>query len=396
MIRVLASFLLAVAVASFPSVGARASAQTTAAPPPKQVPHVRILSPAEGAFVLGPTLLRAGVEPPDLASSVVFFVDGRQVCIAAAPRFECNWNAGSKIAEHQVRLVVNLVGGDRLVRTTRTTAVAFAETVDVDIVQVTATVVDDRGRYVTGLQRSAFQVFEDGQPQRMSHFYSEDGPLELVVAVDMSTSMRPAMSGLKKVVSDFLGAVPSRHHVTLLGFNDSVFTLASGTTDPVDRIRAADGLTSWGTTALYDALLRGVDTFDGQAGRKALIVFTDGDDSSSHVGIDEVEQRLRASDLTLYMIGQGQGLTSAPLKREMERLSRLTGGRAFFTDSIGELHDAFNELLDELSHQYVLAYQSTNGARDGRWRRIQVEVQGHPRVRAREGYRATAPPPERR
>ena len=394
--RPLASFLLALAVASVPSVGDGASAQTTAPPPRTPLPHVRILSPAEGAFVIGRTLLRVGVEPPNLASSAVFFVDGQQVCMAAAPRFECDWDAGSTIAQHQVRVAVNLVGGNRVVRTARTTAPAFAETVDVDVVQVTATVVDDRGRHVTGLPRSAFQVFEDGRPQTMSHFYSEDVPLELVVAVDMSASMRSAMSALKKAVSDFLGAVPSRHHVTVLGFNDAVFTLARRTTDLAERIRAADGLTSWGSTVLYDVLLRGADTLDAQTGRKALVVFTDGEDSSSHVSVAEVEQRLQASDLTLYTIGQGQGLTSAPLKRVMDRLSRPTGGRAFFTKSIDELHDAFDELLEELSHQYVLGYQPTSGARDDTWRHIRVEVQGHPRVRAREGYRATAPPTERR
>jgi Ca-activated chloride channel family protein len=397
MIRPITAFVLALAVARVVAQGdAGASAQATASPPRTPPPHVRILSPAEGAFVVGPTLLRAGVEPPNLAASVVFFVDGQQVCMAAAPPLECEWDAGSQITQHQVRLVVNLVGGDRVVRTARTTAAAFAETVDVDVVQVTATVLDDRGRYVTGLPRSAFQVFEDGRPQAMSHFYSDDVSLELGVAVDMSTSMGPAMSGLKKAVSDFLGAVPSRHHVTLLGFNDAVFTLARRTTDPVERIRAADGLRAWGSTVLYEALLRGADTLDAQTGRKALVVFTDGDDSGSHVSIAEVEQRLQASDLTLYMIGQGQGLTSEPLKKVMERLSRPTGGRAFFTKRVDELHDAFSELLDELSHQYVLSYQPTNGARDNTWRHIRVEVQGHPRVRAREGYRATAPPAEPR
>ena len=392
MMRPLTSLLLAFA---FPSMGASAVAQTTAPPLPTP-PHVRILSPAEGAFVVGPTLLRVEVDPPNLASSVAFSVDGQQVCVAAAPRFECDWDAGSTIGQHQVRVVVNLVAGGRIVRTIRTAAAAFAETVDVDVVQVTATVLDDRGRHVTGLARSAFQVFEDGRPQTMSHFYSENVPLELVVAVDMSASMQSAMSGLKKAVSDFLGAVPSRHHVTVLGFNDAVFTLARRTTDLDERIRAADGLTSWGSTLLYDALVQGADTLDAQTGRKALVVFTDGADSGSHVSVAEAEQRLQASDLTLYMIGQGQGLSSAPLKRVMERLSRPTGGRAFFTAGIEELHSAFNALLEELSHQYVLGYQPTNGARDNTWRHIRVEVQGHPQVRAREGYRATAPPSERR
>jgi VWFA-related protein len=87
------------------------------------------------------------------------------------------------------------------------------------------------------------------------------------------------------------------------------------------------------------------------------------------------------------MIGQGMGITSLSLKKVMQRLSDPTGGRAFATGSIDELHESFDELLEELSNQYVLGYQSTNSARDGTWRAITVDVDGHPQVRARLGYR---------
>jgi Ca-activated chloride channel family protein len=362
--------------------GRPASPQTSA--------RVRILSPADGAFVVGPTRLRAEVEPQDAASSVIFFVDGLQVCTMAAPPFECEWDAGSMIAQHLVRLVVNLAAGGRLVRTTRTATAEFAETVDVDVVKVTVTVTDERGRYVNGLPRSAFHVSEDGRPQTISHFFQDDAPLELVVAVDMSESMAPAISTLKKAVQDFLGAVPSRHAVTLLGFNNDVFTLARRAGDAAERAKAVGALTSWGSTVLYDVILHGTDLLDSQPGRKALVVFTDGHDSRSFATIADVERRLQTSDLTLYMIGQGQGITSAPLKDVMERLSRPTGGRAFFTERIDELQGIFGELLEELSQQYGLGYHSTNRARDNTWRQIKVDVDGQPRVRARQGYRAVS------
>jgi Ca-activated chloride channel family protein len=355
--------------------------------PSPAMPQVRILSPHEDAFVSGPTRLRAGVEPPDAVSSVVFSVDGRQVCSATKPPFECEWDAGATIAEHQVRLAVYLTTGGRVVQITRTKGIGFAETVDVDVVQVTVTVRDDRGHHVNGLPKSAFHVAEDGRPQAISHFYSEDVPLDLVVAVDISESMTQAMPTARKAVSTFLGAVPSRDRVTLLGFNDEVFTLTRKTTDPAERMRAVDGLAAWGSTVLYDVIVQGAEMLGPQTGRKALVVFTDGDDRGSHVTLAEVEQRLQASDVTLYMIGQGRGVTSEPLKRLMDRLSRPTGGRAFFTDSINELEDAFTELLEELSNQYVLGYQSTNSARDHAWRDIKVDVDGHRRIRARQGYR---------
>jgi Ca-activated chloride channel homolog len=147
---------------------------------------------------------------------------------------------------------------------------------------------------------------------------------------------------------------------------------------------------------LYDVILHGADLLDSQTGRKALVVFTDGHDSRSFATIADVERRLQTSDLTLYMIGQGQGITSAPLKDVMERLSRPTGGRAFFTERIDELQGIFGELLEELSQQYGLGYHSTNRARDNTWRQIKVDVEGQPRVRARQGYRAVSSSSRRR
>ncbi|HKE84386.1 MAG TPA: VWA domain-containing protein [Vicinamibacterales bacterium] len=381
------AFVLAFAT-GFSAKGAGATDPEAA--PQASPPQVRIVSPASGAYVVGPTRLIAAVEPSDQATSVVFFVDALKVCTLTAPPFECEWDAGRSITQHLLRVVVNLAGGGRVVKTARTTAAQFAETVDVEIVKVTVTVTDDRQRYVKGLPRSAFHVSEDGRAQTISHFFAEDAPLELVVAVDMSESMRPAMSTLKKAVSDFLGAVPSRHGVTLLGFNDDVFTLAQRAADPAARVKAVDALTTWGSTALYDVILKGADLLDSQTGRKALVVFTDGEDAGSNATIADVEERLQRSDLTLYMIGQGQGIMSAPLKKVMVRLSQPTGGRAFFTERADELHNIFNELLDELSQQYGLGYQSTNSARDDTWRRITVDVDGQRRVRARQGYRATS------
>jgi Ca-activated chloride channel family protein len=372
-----AALALAVAVA----VGALAASA--------QELRLEVLSPTENAFVSGSTWLRAAVEPPGRVASVVFFVDGKLVCTVAAPPFECEWDAGKKVIEHQVRVVANLVGGGRVVRTVRTKSLGFTEVVDVEVVQVTVTVADGRGHFVRGIPRSAFKIFEDNRPQSISHFASEDIPLELIVAIDISGSMSPAMPKLKSAVKEFLGAVPPADQVTLLGFNDNIFPLTRKATDPAERVKAVDRLAPWGSTALYDVILRGVDMLGRQTGRKALVVFTDGEDQGSHATMADVEHRLQASDVTLYMIGQGRGVTMEPLKKIMNRLSTPTGGRALFTDSIDELRGAFADLLDELSNQYLLGYASTNTARDDAWRRIRVDVDGHHDIRARQGYRAT-------
>jgi Ca-activated chloride channel family protein len=355
--------------------------------PPAAV-KVQIQSPDPATFVSGPTELKASVEPPAGVVSVSFFVDGRQVCELATAPFACEWDAGHDVTAHQVRAVVALDGGGRIVRTMRTKGLRYADKVEVDAVQVTVTVTDDHGKFVAGLPRSAFHVFEDGKPQTLGYFASEDVPLELIVAVDISGSMTPVMPRLKRSVKNFLGAVPAANQVTLLGFNDTVFTLTRKATDPDERMRSVDRLAPWGATALYDAIIRGIEVLGRQTGRRALVVFSDGEDQGSHVTLADVERRLQSNDVTLYMIGQGRGVTHEYLRKVMQRLTVPTGGRAFTTDNIEALQGAFEQLLEELSNQYLLGYQPTNGTRDDSWREIRIEIDGHRNVRARQGYRA--------
>jgi Ca-activated chloride channel family protein len=354
-------------------------------------PRLEIVSPAPDAYISGTTLFRATLTPSDAATRVLFSVDGKQVCDAPAPPFECSWEAGPSIVAHQIRVVADLKGGGRVIKTLRTRSLGYAEKVDVDVVQVIATVMDSSGHFVRGLEKTAFHLEEDGKAQRISHFGAEDVPLELIVACDVSGSMTPAISRLKTAVKEFLAAVPSRDQVTLLGFNDSIFPLTRRAVDPAERIKAVDRLAPWGATALYDVILRGVDMLGKQPGRRAMIVFSDGEDQGSHSSITDVERRLQASDVTLYMIGQGRGVEVESLKTIMQRLVEPTGGRALFTDNIDQLHAAFSDLLEELSNQYLLGYESTNTKRDETFRKISLRVDGHSRVRARQGYRAVAP-----
>jgi VWFA-related protein len=364
------------------------SATLSAQAPPAA--RLSILSPQPDSYLSGETTLRASLDPSDAATAVTFFVDGRQICVVPAPPFECEWNAGRNIAEHQVRIVATLAAGWRVVQTLRTKGVRFADNEDVDAVQVTVTVMNGPNEYVRGLPLSAFRVFEDGQPQAISYFANSNVPLELIAAIDISGSMGPAMPKLKQAVQEFLAAVPPGNEVTLLGFNDTVFPLARRATDPAERVKAVERLAPWGSTSLYDLLLRSIGMLGRQTGRKALVVFTDGEDQGSHATITDVERGLQASDVTLYMIGQGRGGSNQRLRDVMERLSQPTGGRALFRDSIDELRGAFAELLDELSNQYLLSYAPPPARRDETWRSIKVEVDGFTEIRARQGYRPAA------
>jgi Ca-activated chloride channel homolog len=352
---------------------------------------VRITSPADGAYVMGPVRLAVTFEPLSVLPTVRevrWFADGRQVCTAALRPFTCEWDAGNKVSEHAIRAVAVLQGGERLIATSRTAAVEYAEAVDVDVVQVTAVVTDRDGRFVTNLAAGDFRIYDDDKPQRISNFASENIALELVAAVDVSSSMKEALPAVKRHATSFLAQLQVADQVTVLGFNDNIFTLARRSTDQAVRAKAIERLAPWGGTALYDVLVRALDLLGRQSGRRALLVFSDGEDQSSHATMASVLQRAEASDATIYMIGQGRALRAPSLQQLMKQLASVSGGRAFFSDDEARLEGIFHEIVEDLRHQYLLAYVPPDNARNGDWHRIRVEVPAHGHaVRARLGYR---------
>ncbi len=364
-----------------------AAPETASAP---SEPRLTIVEPAHGAFVSGLLTLRARVEPdPGQVRRLTFMADGQTVCSLERPPFDCPWDAGLGVTPHVFRAVAVLRDGRRLVGNARTLGARLSPSLEVAVVQVAATVTDGRGRFVRGLGRESFRIFEDGVPQELSHFVGQGTARELVVAVDMSGSMGPAMDTCRRAVKVFLGGLRNDDRLTLLAFNDSIFTVASRETNPAARERAVDRLAPWGGTALFDVALRGLDLLERQRGRRALVLFTDGEDRDSHATVQDVERRVEVSAAPIYVIAQGKGTREEGLKRVIGRLADVSGGRAFYTDRIEELGGVFAEITEDLDSQYLLAYDPSNSARDGSWRTIRVEVAGAGnRVRARQGYRA--------
>lgn len=348
-------------------------------------------TPRPGDYVSGPIALRAHVEPGSLRPvKVSFFADGRHVCSLERPPFECPWDAGPAVVEHNLRAVAQFADGTRLVATVRTADAGYVESVDVDVVQVPV-VVTDGGRFVEGLPPEAFTLREDGRRQRITSFASAESPLEVVVAIDVSGSMSSSLDGVKAAVTRFLSALRPVDSVTLLGFNDTVFTIARNAKTMEERAAAVAQLESWGGTALYDAASRGISMLGRRPGRRALVMFTDGDDKVSRLTQDDVRLKLDSGNVMFYGVAQGRAVDTVELERVLRQFAQSTGGRAFAERDAAGLDRAFKEIVDDLSHHYLLGYTSTNPARDGSWRRIEVDTPGRKlRVRAREGYRAGA------
>lgn len=356
-------------------------------------PALRIASPADGTYVTGPTRLVAVFDPPAASrrvTQVTFYADTRQVCVITRPPFACDWDAGDEVVEHQIRATATLRGGGRLTANVRTKALEHAESVLVDVVQVTAVVTDRDGRFVKGLKQEDFTIYEDGQPQPITNFASEDIPLEMVAALDVSSSMERALPKVKDSATRFLGGLRPEDQVTLLSFNDNIFTLARRETDQAERARAISRMAPWGGTALHDVIIRAADLLGRQAGRRSIVLFSDGDDQSSIAPLDAAIARTEGSDATIYAIGQGRATEDKQLQALMRQIAARSGGRAFFSDKDDELDGIFEEILEDLRNQYLLGYPAPSSNRDGKWHDIKVEVEGGKhKVRAREGYRLT-------
>ncbi len=361
-----------------------------------QAPALHITSPTADAVVSGPTRLEATITPPEVASgaeSVTFFVNGRLVCTVQRPPFACPWDPGDVVRGHHVRVVATLANGRRLLGNVRTKDLGYTDRVRADAVLVPVLVMSD-GQFVRGLGKQDFEVFEDDVRQSVVSLVSEDAPLELGVAIDISGSMESSLGEVKVAVKQLMTKLRPGDSATLVGFNDTTFVVAEREKDARTRSAAVDLLSSFGGTALYDATVKVLDLVGREGGRKGVIIFSDGDDRNSLTPREVAMARVQASDAMLYTIAFGGGAIVPGLRASLEGYARSTGGRPFFPRRSDELDGVFNTIVTELANQYVLSYSSANLKQDNTWRNIRVRVgKGKYDVRARRGYLASAAQP---
>lgn len=271
----------------------------------------------------------------------------------------------------------------------------FTLEVDVDVVSVTAVVFDKAGRPVRGLGTKDVELLENGVEQEVSYFReasslgdpSERVPLSVVLVLDTSGSMKENMRFLQEAVLNFVYKLEELDTSLVVSFNESVKGSAefSGDTDRLERF--VEGLQAWGGTSLYDAIHYSLGRIKDAPGRKALIVFSDGADTTSQLQDKDVVDYARAVEATVYSIGfKGSGFMASSPRGFLRKIATETGGQFFAPDKVAELIKVFNEISNELKNHYLLAYTPTQ-APDGSWREITLKVhRADAQVRVRKGY----------
>jgi Ca-activated chloride channel family protein len=255
----------------------------------------------------------------------------------------------------------------------------------VEIVSLNVTVTDGSGRYVTDLDESQFEVYEDGARQTINFFSRTQQPISLAMLLDTSASMEERMSIAQEAAIGLARQLHPDDQAEVIDFDSQARILSPFTNDRAALEKAIRSTTANGSTSLYNAIyislkelkkVRAASSSDIR--RQAIVLLSDGDDTSSLLEFDEVLDLAKRSETVIYAIGLRQGEIARREFKEAEfvlrQLAQETGGRVFFPTDARELPKIYQAIWDELSSQYVIGYSSSNPKRDGAWRRILVRT----------------------
>ena len=280
------------------------------------------------------------------------------------------------------------------------TPVAGAETlvVDVDLVSLLFTVSDD-DRFLTGLERDDFEVFEDGVLQEVRDFEAQtDLPLTVAIAVDVSGSIRDKLRFEQEAAIEFFYSMieTGRDRGMLVVFDSAVDVLQEFTDNPDELAEAVRRIRAGGGTSLYDAIFLAITEGISRQpeGRRVLIVISDGADNSSRVSLTETLEVARRHDVAIYAISTNSESNASNRERErgdrtLRRFADETGGRVFFPFRLEDLAVNLQDIAEELRAQYALTYVSTNTVRDGSFREVEIRpLDDDYEIQTRPGYYA--------
>jgi VWFA-related protein len=260
--------------------------------------------------------------------------------------------------------------------------------VETRLIEVYATVLDGRGRFVDDLPQEAFQVLDNGEKQQIRNFETNSESIHCALLLDTTGSMREALPRLQNSVVNFIDALGTADSVAIYSFDEQMTVEQEFTTDKASAKRATLRLRAGGKTALFDALSETTEAVSEQTGKKAIVLFSDGDDNASSLNAQAAVNRAKKDGIPLYTIAEGEATQSPKLKSLLTELSASTGGKAYEVKDAKGMDEVFQRISAELKHMYLLSYYPTTLPTDGKWRKIDVKVDSiqDAHIRARDGY----------
>lgn len=267
-----------------------------------------------------------------------------------------------------------------------------------DLVTLTLTVTDYYGRYVTGLTKEAFTVYDEGDEQEITFFSDTDAPVSIGILFDVSGSMSTEkINKARHALGRFINTSHPNDEYFLIAFNSRAQLLMDRSRDGEAVLRKLTLVEPQKNTALYDAVYLGTERVTrGVHQKKAILIISDGQDNSSRYSFKEVRRFLKESDVVIYSVGimdsrDASSFDGMQGQAFLDSLSSITGGKSFYPQTNVELDEIFERIALELRHQYSVGYTPKDFKPDGEWHKVKVKVKpprGLPRltVRYREGY----------
>ena len=277
--------------------------------------------------------------------------------------------------------------------------------VKTDLVTLTLTVTDLYGRYVSGLNKTAFTITDNNQLQDIQFFSDSDAPVSVGILFDVSGSMGgEKILKAQKALSRFIMTSHPSDEYFLIAFNSRAQLILDRTRDGDAVLRKLTMVQTKGNTSLYDAVYLGVERVTrGSHQKRALLIISDGQDNASRYNFSEVRRLLKESDVVAYSVGimdRSDAANTLGMQGQafLDEISSVSGGKAFYPQTDVEMDEIFERIALELRHQYSLGYIPKDFQPDGKWRKVKVKVKpprGLPRltVRGRDGYYATPSAP---
>ena len=282
--------------------------------------------------------------------------------------------------------------------------------IGVDVVSLNVTVTDGTTRYITDLNAEDFNVFEDGVKQEVTFFNKTNLPIALALLLDTSASMEAKLPTAQEAAIGFSKRLRSQDLAEVIDFDSRVVVLAPFTNATGELESAIHKTSAGGSTSLYNAvyialkdLKKVIAKNTEEIRRQAIVVLSDGEDTSSLLPFEEVLDLAKRSETAIYAIGlrsaDGPGSSTKGFKEAefvLRQFAQETGGRTYFPSQISELPGIYSQIAEELSSQYTVGYTSRNARRDGMWRRVVVRVtRPNATARTKLGYFAPTVTPTR-
>ena len=275
--------------------------------------------------------------------------------------------------------------------------------VDVGLVVLHTTVLDDRGKFADGLKVESFRVFEDKIEQKLTTFKREDVPVSMGLVIDNSGSMRDKRPRVNEAALTLVESSNPQDQAFVVNFNDDFYLdLDKDFTSSIPELKEAlERIDSRGSTALYDAIIGSLDHLKkASKDKRVLLVVTDGEDNSSHNSLEKTLREIQKTDTVIYtigLLGDEKRKEKNNAMRALKHIAEASGGLAFFPESVDDVHSICEQVAHDIRNQYTLAYYPTNTKKDGTFRAVSVQVipphgRGKLVARTRNGYYAPGSP----